>query len=63
MPRKKIARAYAELEEDLLPVDEDIQKPESGSRRNGGLDIYDEDGELYEEGEPTYIEEEEEEEE
>lgn len=62
MPRKKIARI--EIEEDLLIIedDENAQKPEDAPRRNGGLDIYDEDGELVEPGEPTFFEDEEEEE-
>jgi hypothetical protein len=67
MPRKKTARPE-EVEEELLiedveELDEDEQDEEEEDRRNGGLDIFDADGNLLEEGEPTYIEDEEEEEE
>lgn len=57
MPRKKIA--HTEPEEEVLT--EEVEEL-GGNRRSGGLDLYDADGELLEEGEPTYIEEDEEEE-
>lgn len=67
MSRKKTARTEPEEElfiEDVEELDEDEQDEEGeDSRRNGGLDIFDSDGNLLEEGEPTYIEDEEEEEE
>jgi hypothetical protein len=56
-PRKKIAHVESPEELDLDNIsgldgdDEDL-----GTRRPGGLDVYNEDGELVEEGEPTYIE-------
>ncbi len=61
MPRKKTARVEEPVEE-LVFEDEIEEQEEETVRRNGGLDRYNEDGELEEEGEPTYIEEEVEEE-
>ena len=65
MPRKKTARIEPEeellVEEvEVIELDEDEQRDDD-SHRNGGLDLYDGDGNLLEEGEPTYIEEDEEE--
>lgn len=50
MPRKKTSNT----EPDLVFEDE-IEEHEDDVRRVGGLDLYDQDGELLEEGEPTYI--------
>ena len=67
MPRKKTARTEPDEELLIEDVDEldvdEADEEEEDSRRNGGLDLYDMDGELIEEGEPTFIEDEEEEEE
>ena len=48
MPRKQ-------REEEL---DEEILEEKDERRPSGGLDLYDENGELLEEGEPLYIEDE-----
>lgn len=60
MARKKTA--HVEEPVDDLVFEDEIEQ-EADSRRNGGLDRYNADGELEEEGEPTYIEDETEEEE
>ena len=62
MPRKKTEQAAPppepqETEEFDVEESEDSEV-EAGSSRPG-LDIYDENGDLVEEGEPTYIEEDE----
>jgi hypothetical protein len=61
MPKKKIAHVEEPVKE-LIFEDEIEEQEEENNRRSGGLDVYDADGELIEAGEPTYIEEEEEEE-
>ncbi len=69
MPRKKIARVEEPVEE--LRIDDLETEPEGDELTNAeiphhecnrGLDIYSEDGELVEAAEPTYFEDEEEEE-
>jgi len=58
MSRKKIAHVEESVEELVFDEIEEQQ-----DHRNGGLDRYNADGELEEEGEPTYIEDDLEEEE
>ena len=62
MARKKTAHVNEPVE-DLVFEDEIEEQEAADNRRNGGLDRYNADGELEEEGEPTYIEDEVEEEE
>jgi hypothetical protein len=60
MPRKKLAHVEEPAEE--LVFEDEIEEQVEDNRRNGSLDLFDSDGELVEEGEPTYIEENEEDE-
>jgi hypothetical protein len=61
MPRKKTA--HVEKPEEVLVEDEiefeEEQAEEKAPARNGGLDVYDENGELLEPGEPSFFEDDE----
>jgi hypothetical protein len=61
MPRKKAAQVIPppDMEEFEDEFEIEPEEVETGSNRSG-LDIYDENGNLISEGEPTYIEEDEE---
>lgn len=62
MPRKKASRVEEPEDlvfEDVLDEEETVEREDGDGYRKGGLDLYDENGDLMEEGEPTYIDDEE----
>jgi hypothetical protein len=59
MPRKKTSHIEPKktLPDEFLEEETQEEETEEEYDRSGGLDLYDADGELIEEGSPTYLEE------